>query len=111
MTFRKTKIVFPVFNGFQVRVILSSNVENTARALHSSAEDCDAVCITEETKPGMCWLVFEVTPPVDVIAHEAYHAVVAMLQWAGAKREEEVVAHHVGYLAGKIYDFVKEGAV
>lgn len=106
MAHRK-KIKFPALGDFEVRVILSANVKKTAHALHSNAEGDEAVCITESDKPGMCWLVFCESPTVDHIAHESYHAVVAMLQFTGAKREEEVVAHHVGYLTQKIFDFTR----
>lgn len=104
---RRKKIKFPALGDFEVRVILSANVKKTAHGLHSNAEGDEAVCITETDKPGMCWLVFSESPTVDHIAHESYHAVVAMLQFTGAKREEEVVAHHVGYLTQKIYDFIR----
>lgn len=103
----RKKIKFPALGGFEVRVILTKNVKATSRALHSNADGDEACCITETDKPGMCWLVFGENPTVDHIAHESYHAVVAMLQFTSAKREEEVVAHHLGYLVQKIFDFTR----
>lgn len=89
-------------------MVLTKNVKATSRALHSNADGDEACCITESEKPGMCWLVFNEFPTVDHIAHESYHGIMAMLQFTGAKREEEVVAHHVGYLVQQIYDFTRQ---
>lgn len=111
MAVRRKKIKFPALGDFEVRVLLSSNVKATSRALHSNAEGDEACCITESEKPGMCWLVFGELPTIDHVAHEAYHAVVAMLQFTGAKREEEVVAHHLGYLVQQIFDFTRVSKV
>jgi hypothetical protein len=43
--------------------------------------------------------------PAGTIAHEAYHAICAMLKMAGAAEEHEVVAYHLSYVTDLIMAF------
>jgi len=40
-----------------------------------------------------------------IIAHEAWHAVFSMFEWAGAELDNEMVAYHLSYLVDRIASF------
>ena len=102
---RRTKVRFPVFNGYEVRVILSRNVPGTCRRLKVDP-DCVA-CFVPDGKRG--YLVLPLVPDEGTIAHEASHAVQALFVYVGARRDEEAFAYHLDYLVGRIHKFLKRG--
>ena len=42
---------------------------------------------------------------IDTVAHECLHAVWAMVKWTGARLDEEIVAYHLGFLVGRVFEF------
>lgn len=104
---RTTKIKFPVFNGYEVRVILSRDMTATGVRLGRDLRDCVAAVVTREDKPKVCWLVLgpKGRDP-DTVAHEASHAVKALFKCAGVKTDEEAFAYHLGHLVGRIHKFL-----
>jgi hypothetical protein len=104
---RRTRIVFPVFNGYEVRVIVSRDVKATGRRLDADLAGCAAAFLTTADKPKLGWIVFGDKPDEATIAHEASHAVRAIMRYAGARVEDEVFAYHLDYLVGKIHKFLK----
>lgn len=101
---RRTKIKFPVFNGYEVRVIISADVRRTARRLGADDGPCVAFFIAGEKKG---WLVLPKTVDAGTIAHEASHAVAALLSHAGVRRDEETFAYHLDFLVGGIHKFIQ----
>ncbi len=104
---KQTRVCFPVFNGFEVRVILSRDVPATCRKLRERVDNAEAVFVTRPERPGVGWLVFPTTPDEGTIAHEASHAVQELFRWAGARRDEETFAYHLDFLVGRIHKFLK----
>lgn len=109
---RKTKIVFPVFGDYTIHVVVSDDVcesrkkrdgyfgesfEGTARALHSYSL----------TRPAESWLFLHGLAKPGSIAHESWHAVYRMMDWAGARIENEIVAYHLDYLVDKVWKHVR----
>lgn len=103
---RSTKITFPVF-GYQVRVIFSADVQKTCRRLRENPGECEACFICREDLPHG-YIVFHLAPDEGTIAHEASHAVQEMFRRAGAKRDEEVFAYHLGFLVERIHKFIRK---
>jgi hypothetical protein len=106
---QQSRIRFPVFNGFEVRVIIARDIQATGRRLDADLTGCAAAFITNTDKPKRGWIVFGVNPDEATIAHEASHAVRAIMRYAGARVEDEVFAYHLDYLVGKIHKFLKRG--
>lgn len=106
---RRTSIAFPVFRDYTVHVILSHDMKATGRRLHEDLSACDGALVTYPATPRESWLVLGPDPSEDTIAHEAAHAVRAILDEAGAGVDDEVFAYHLGYLVGKIHGFIKKG--
>lgn len=111
MTNRCTKVRFPVFNGYEVRVILARNVKTTGRKLGTDLADCVAALVTREDKPKVSWIVLGPNArDAGSIAHEASHAIRALFACAGARMDEEAYAYHLDFLVGRIHKFLKRTA-
>jgi hypothetical protein len=108
MANRRTRITFPVFNGYEVRVIQARDVAATGRRLREELIDAEAAFITkeEEGQYGIGWLVLGLNPKPEIVAHECSHAIAALLKYAGAVADEEVFAYHLGYLVGRVHKFL-----
>ena len=103
---RSTKVLFPVFKDYEVRVIFSRDLVKTGRRLKEDLADCEAAFVTHDDAPGYGWLVFPCIPPPGLISHEASHAIEALFAFAGAARDEESFAYHLEYLVGRIHKFL-----
>jgi hypothetical protein len=105
---RSTVVRFPVFNGYEVRIILAKAIARTASRLGADLSGAVAGYIypTPE-RPKVAWIVFGLDPDEATVAHEASHAVRALLQYVGAKNDNETFAYHLDYLVGKIHKFMK----
>jgi hypothetical protein len=102
----RTDIRFPIFGGYKVRVILARNVERTGQRLHVDlSPPCKAASVTNGTKTG--WIVLGPEFDEGMIAHEASHAVRAMLAFMGARNDDETFAYHLDFLVGRIHKFLK----
>lgn len=107
MANRKTRVTFPVFNGYEVRVICAADIRATGRRLGSDLSGADAGFIEHDHTPGTGWLVLGDNPTPGVIAHEATHAVRALFTFAGVKAtDEEAFAYHLEYLVSRIHKFM-----
>jgi hypothetical protein len=108
---RSTRVVFPVFSGFAVRVVLARNVAATGKRLgeKSDLSQAAAAFISSSTPTLVGWLVFEVMPDPGTIAHEASHAVRALARHVGTNFDEETFAYHLGHLVGHIHKFLEKG--
>lgn len=104
---RRTSVRFPVFNGYEVRVILSRDVQRTGRGLKVDLTGCAAAWVRIGDFPRRGWLVLAPDVDAGTIAHEASHAVRSMLAYVGAKNEDEVFAYHLDYLVGRIHRFLE----
>lgn len=103
---RRTRIIFPVFNGYVVHIILSQDVRRTARRLR--CDDGPAVAFfLPGNKRG--WLVLPLDADAGTIAHEASHAVQALFQWTGVRRDEETFAYHLDFIVGRVDRFKNKG--
>ena len=110
MANRRTKIVFPVFNGYEIRVTLARNIKRTCKRLGCTAAevagDLTAMTIPHEDRK-ICWLVFELKPDAGTVAHECSHAIRALFACIGARWDEEAFAYHLDFLVGRIHKFLR----
>ena len=105
---RFTIIEFPVFSNYWVHVEFASdiqaatkkypatscidNLEYTEALTVHSNEDCSFIFLKPNASAG-------------TIAHESYHAIKRMFDIMDVKKQNEVVAYHLGYLVDEITKF------
>lgn len=104
-----TLIYFPVF-GYTVHVEVGNIDEAVLQYPETKiapTEDCDGLCVHVE---GECRTFMFLKPDATVsdVVHESYHAINRMFTYAGVKHDNENDAYHLGYLAGKVFDYVQE---
>lgn len=104
---RMTSVSFPVFHGYEVRVILAKDVAATGRRLRNDLSNACGGLVTKDEHPMRCWLVLETKAEPSTVAHEAYHAVKEMFRAMGTGDDEEMFAYHLGHLVGRIHKFMK----
>lgn len=112
MSNRRSRIRFPVFRGFEVRVILSRDLVATGRRLKEEDDlsHADAALVVSKKDPMTCWLLLGPDGrDADTISHEASHAVKQLFKSTGVKMDEEAFAYHLGYLVGKVHNFINQG--
>jgi hypothetical protein len=108
---RITHIEFPVLSKYTVMVNVSKDIKKSILEFPGSDGECkdgvEAMTFAQDEPLSIIFL----TPSVSVgtIAHEAWHAVEAMMKFTGAEIESEMVAYHLGYLVDKIFKFVRKG--
>jgi len=104
---RTTTIRFPVFNGYEVRVICARDLAATGRRLKEDFTGAEACFVYKDEHPAMSWIVFSPKAEPDTIAHEASHAVRHLFKFSGAAEDDEAFAYHLAYLVGRIHKFLK----
>jgi hypothetical protein len=111
---RETKVVFNVLSKYTVYIVFTHDIPASANYLsirdkfNSLNDDRMTHCFGCHLNPyerGDAYLLF--TPEITVggIAHECWHAVHAMFDWAGMELENETVAYHLGYLVNAVINF------
>lgn len=107
---RTSMVIFTVLNNYSIELVVTKDVvaarkrrddiygeddSENAAAMHS----CDGL--------GAACLIFsEEHRNITIVAHECYHAIRAMMKWAGIY-DNEAEAYHMGYLTKQVYDFVR----
>lgn len=110
MANRSTTVRFPVFRGFEVRIILSRDLIATGRRLKEKDDlsHADAALIVSKKDPMTCWLLLGPDGrDADTISHEASHAIKHLFKTTGVKTDDEAFAYHLGYLVGKVHKFLE----
>ena len=104
-----TWVTFPVLAKFKVRVILTENLANSAgQRIGGCSLDGSADAACYNTKNGWSYMFLNPQADEGTIAHESWHIIFEIMDYVGAKIENEVVAYHLGYLINKIHTFKKE---
>lgn len=109
----KTKIRFPVFSDYTVHVVVTEDIMEARAELDYLLGPCGGGAASAlHSYPAdhpVSYLFFNpVLLTYGVVAHETWHCVRAMLEWAGARMENEVVAYHLGYIVDEIHKFLKK---
>jgi len=103
------KLQFEAFNGYAVVVMFVDDVaaELVKLCPEEKREDNSETGAVTISSGALSVVIFPHKPAPGVIAHESYHVIAALLRWAGAQPEEEVIAYHLQYL---VQNFTKWGA-
>jgi hypothetical protein len=104
---KRTDVRFPVF-GYTVRVIVARSIQRSGAKLGADLSGALAGFIYPgEDNPKRSWIVLPLDADEATVAHEASHAVRAMLNFAGARTDNETFAYHLDFLVGRIHKFLK----
>jgi hypothetical protein len=100
-------IKFPIFSHYKVHIIFSDDIRKSKKVRYGSDEFADgASAVHCHDSDGHSHCIYDIGKScTGTIAHESWHAVWAMLKWAGVEIENEVVAYHLGYIVQATTDF------
>lgn len=102
---RKFKVIFPVLAYSEVRVEFTPDIDKSLKAHRitsdASVENDEACTIFFDDK-NVVFIFFRLHPTFGTIAHESWHAIRRLMEWAGIAIDSETVAYHLGYLVDKI---------
>lgn len=107
---RKKRIVIGVFN-YVVNVILS-NDPNTARAKLSRVlgeweqDDCLAALHVGSAEGPISYVFLPFEADIGLVVHESCHAFWRMMEFIGAKHEDEVMAYTIAYITRETCKFI-----
>lgn len=116
------RILFPILQNYPVHVVIADDIVaararrnrawgrnevieergNNTEAFHEYDSDGDG---------GVSRLFFRLDAGSGTIAHECWHVVRRMFEWAGAELENEMVAYHLGHLVGEVTRIFGENGV
>ena len=107
MRTHRHKLQFKVFSDYQVVVIFTDNIGKELAKLTDQPPTEGAQALTVINTGGNAHVFFPHNPDAETIAHEAVHVIHALMKWAGAEPEDEVIAYHLGYLVRHITKWAK----
>lgn len=113
MKCRSTLVAFPILSGYQIRIVVCSNIRDATKKFKHTKnvwnddEDYNTNALTCHVKnPDMGYVFVRPSSSVGDIAHESWHAIQRMLECFDIPIENEVAAYHLGFLVNKIFDFI-----
>jgi len=105
----ETTVKFAVWSNFTVHVVFTDNIARSRTGRYETAgaaADPDTAALFTRGAGGYGHLFFQSDACARIIAHECWHALWWMFQWAGATTwDNETTAYHIGYLVGKVSEF------
>jgi hypothetical protein len=108
---KQRTLCFDVFAKYEMRFVHTNDMKRSMEKRKIETDDFDEKgtgALTVENTAGHCWIFFNSNRPVthNWIAHEAFHAVKAMLHFIGAEvakdAHDEFVAYLIGYTVENI---------
>jgi len=113
MKVRKTKfddyesvVKFPVLSNYFVHVVFTDHIGRSRKGRYGSEGAAEgAAALSSQAVNGHGHLFFKISNTPGIIAHEAWHAVYRMFEWAGAELDNEMVAYHLSFLVDRIASF------
>lgn len=106
------KIKFPIF-GYEIRVSFVSSLKDEAVRMNADApgDDTAKAWTVLNSEHPYAHIVLQHDASAEIIAHESFHAIWALMTWAGAALEDEVVAYHLGHVVGRITKWGNRSAI
>ena len=105
---------FAVFQNYAVRIILTDDILASRKKLdpligqpYDGDGHCSGMHCYSKLHDGVSWLLVTPATTPGVVAHECWHAVYRLMQWAGANAENEVIAYHLMYLVARVTSWMR----
>jgi hypothetical protein len=95
-----TKIV-PNIAGYKIHFVFSTNIQRSAlkRWNANVSYVALAAALHHGTEDGHSWIILKENVGVAIMVHECWHAVYALLEWAGIPIDNnELVAYTIGWV-------------
>lgn len=96
---------FPVFVGYEVKIVITDDVVKSRKLRdkilgepYQYFETAHAMHAWPLDGQGISWLFFKPDVEAGTIAHECWHCVRRLMKWLGSELENEIVAYHLAYL-------------
>jgi len=102
------RVRFSTISDYDVKIVFCLDLGEARKARYGTTGSSDnARGLHTKAVGGISHLFFKLGDcPTGVVAHECWHAIHAMFEWAGVRDfENELVAYHLGYLVQKVADF------
>lgn len=98
-------IKFPNYS-YHVKVIITDNIPKAYYRIFKESynyEHEEIGGLHMEDDSGTSYIFLPKEYDAGVVAHECYHAVMALFRWIGVEKyDEELIAYHLQYLVSKI---------
>jgi hypothetical protein len=89
-----------------VHVVFTDHIGRSRKGRYGSEGAAEgAAALSSQAVNGHGHLFFKMSNTPGIIAHEAWHAVFRMFEWAGAELDNEMVAYHLSFLVDRIASF------
>ena len=107
---RFTIIEFPVFSNYWIHAEFASDIAAATKKYPSTEcvgeEALDTYeALTIHVEENCSFIFLKPNASAGTIAHESYHAIKRMFDVMDVKKQNEVVAYHLGYLVDQITKF------
>jgi len=105
------KVVFPIFAHYTIHVVFTENLVKSRMDRYGDAGAAGSgqtQAMSSTATGGIGHLFFPPLARAGVIAHEAWHGIYRLFEWAGVELENETIAYHLGYLVNQITQFQKK---
>ena len=103
------KVAFPVFSKYGMHIVFTEDLRDSHVSRFGDgglADDMETDAMYVSSGAGHAHVFYKLRARAGVVAHEAWHAIWGMFNWAGVDRwDNETTAYHLGYLVDKITDF------
>lgn len=110
---RETFFTIPTIANYRIIIVLTKDIAASVAYLaerdnffadNDRVQDCLA-CHLHPKDRGHSYLVFGPNMAASSIAHECWHMIFNLMQFAGISLEDEFVAYHLGYAVQQVVDF------
>jgi hypothetical protein len=102
-------VTFPAFSGYRVYVVFSEDMRASYFKRYGETglfDDPSVTALHSTRETGNAHLFYKIDTRAGVLAHEAFHAIYGMFDWAGVEQlDNETTAYHLGYLIDQIAKF------
>lgn len=101
-----TWISFPVMANYQVRLILTNDLQKSANSrLSQPPQNADAFCYHVKDE-GRSYIFLGLDAEESTVAHECWHIVHRVLTYCGVQdMDDEIVAYHLDHIVEQVYRF------
>jgi hypothetical protein len=102
-----TWVTFEVMAGYRVRLILTGDMDKSARARLNDgpSENNGGGFVFNVKGVGRSYIFLRHDASECTVAHECWHIVHRIMVWCGAELDDETVAYHLDHMGEKVYEF------
>jgi hypothetical protein len=102
-------VTFAAWMGYKIHVVFTDDMRASYFKRYGETGLMDDPCVSalySGHETGNAHLFYSSVARAGYVAHEAWHAIHGMFEWAGVEIfDNETTAYHLGYLVGEITKF------